>query len=251
MGKTYQALLRAGKEQKRDLLVPQRVPENALLPALSPVEGIREVPEWFRDLKTRLQTQGSKKDCKSIMFTGINNKCGCTSTVAGFGGTLANSYGHRVLLLDFNFRSPGLQQFFRPDSHDINDIFNKMGGLSFPANGFQGNLCVVTCNGNGNSKEMDDALSLIASPKFSDLMDEMKFIFDFILVDTTPITMCPESRQIASKVDGVVLVLEPGKSRIQIAERAKMEIESAGGQLLGVILNRRKFYIPKWLYRML
>jgi len=50
-----------------------------------------------------------------------------------------------------------------------------------------------------------------------------------------------ESRRLASIVDGVVLVVESGKSRIQVAKRAKQEIESAGGRLLGVVYNRRNF----------
>ena len=49
----------------------------------------------------------------------------------------------------------------------------------------------------------------------------------------------------------MVLVLEAGKTRKQVAVRAKQELEEAGGKLLGVVLNRRKFYIPEWIYKRL
>jgi len=49
----------------------------------------------------------------------------------------------------------------------------------------------------------------------------------------------------------VVLVIESGKTRRQVALRAKKELEEAGGMLLGVILNKRKYYIPNWIYKRL
>jgi Mrp family chromosome partitioning ATPase len=249
MGRFYQALMRAEKEQRRDLLLPQKVQESFMFPALLREGALGEVPEWFREIKTRLQTNTTTKQCKSFMFTGISRECGCTSTLAGFAASLSNSFGHRVLLVDFNFRFPKLQDFFQIGSHEIDEIFQKMGGILAKTDGAADNLCVVACD--GRRKDGDYALSLIDSPQFLHFMNEMKARFDFILIDTPPITMCSESRSLASKVDGVVLVVESGKSRIQIAKRAQQEIKSAGGMLVGVIFNRRKFHIPKWLYRRL
>ena len=52
-------------------------------------------------------------------------------------------------------------------------------------------------------------------------------------------------------MDGVVIVIEAGKTREQVAVRAKKELEEAGGKVLGVVLNKRKFYIPEWIYKRL
>ena len=54
-----------------------------------------------------------------------------------------------------------------------------------------------------------------------------------------------------AKVDGVVLVLESGKTRQQVSLEAKKQLEEAGGTILGVVLNKRKYYIPDWIYRRL
>jgi Mrp family chromosome partitioning ATPase len=56
---------------------------------------------------------------------------------------------------------------------------------------------------------------------------------------------------ICAKVDGVIMVVESGKTREQVAVRAKKELEEAGGKVLGVVLNKRKFHIPEWIYRRL
>jgi Mrp family chromosome partitioning ATPase len=52
-------------------------------------------------------------------------------------------------------------------------------------------------------------------------------------------------------VDGVILVLESGKTRRQVALNVKKQLEDAKGKLLGVVLNKRRHYIPDWIYRRL
>ena len=79
----------------------------------------------------------------------------------------------------------------------------------------------------------------------------MRRDFDYIILDGPPPTASAESRLIADKVDGVVLIVEAGKTRRQVAVRAKQELENSGANFLGVILNRRKYYIPQWIYRRL
>ena len=44
---------------------------------------------------------------------------------------------------------------------------------------------------------------------------------------------------------------EAGKTREQVAVWAKKELEEAGGKVLGVVLNKRKYYIPEWIYKWL
>jgi Mrp family chromosome partitioning ATPase len=79
----------------------------------------------------------------------------------------------------------------------------------------------------------------------------MRESFDYLILDAPPVTIFSETQVISSKVDGVILILESGKTRRQVAQKAKKEIEAAGGNFLGVVLNKRKFYIPKWLYKRL
>ena len=79
----------------------------------------------------------------------------------------------------------------------------------------------------------------------------MREKFDYIILDSPPITRYAESRVIATKVDGVILVLESGKTRSQVAIKAKQELEETGANVIGAILNRRKHYIPEWIYKRL
>jgi Mrp family chromosome partitioning ATPase len=52
-------------------------------------------------------------------------------------------------------------------------------------------------------------------------------------------------------VDGVVLVVEAEKTRWPVAETVRDKIKNSGGNILGIVLNKRRYYIPDWIYNKL
>ena len=76
----------------------------------------------------------------------------------------------------------------------------------------------------------------------------MREQFDFTLLDAPPITLSPESASLARWTDGVLLVVQAGKTRWEVVQQAKARLEQGGAKVLGVVLNRRKFVIPDFLY---
>ena len=79
----------------------------------------------------------------------------------------------------------------------------------------------------------------------------MREKFNYVIFDAPPVNGCFDSIMIGRKVDGVILVLGSGYTRRQEAIKAKQELEEAGANVLGVILNRQKHYIPEWIYKRL
>jgi Mrp family chromosome partitioning ATPase len=72
-----------------------------------------------------------------------------------------------------------------------------------------------------------------------------------ILIDSPPATISSDGLAISKKVDGVVLVLEAENTRWPIVESVKSLIERNGGNLLGMVFNKRRYYIPDSIYRRL
>lgn len=89
------------------------------------------------------------------------------------------------------------------------------------------------------------------SPKISVFWEKLKERFDLILIDSPPASASPDGIAISSKVDGVVLVLEAEKTRGPVAQNLKDRIQKNGGNLLGIIFNKRRHYIPEFLYKRL
>jgi hypothetical protein len=74
---------------------------------------------------------------------------------------------------------------------------------------------------------------------------------DAVLVDGGALDVSSRVLQLAAYVDGFVLVVEAGlRGKLEI-RRAAEAIEAAQGRLLGVVLNKRRYPIPSWLYRFL
>jgi Mrp family chromosome partitioning ATPase len=46
-------------------------------------------------------------------------------------------------------------------------------------------------------------------------------------------------------------VVGAGRTRRQVALKAKQALEEAGGRVLGIVINRRKYPIPEWIYKRL
>jgi hypothetical protein len=57
--------------------------------------------------------------------------------------------------------------------------------------------------------------------------------------------------EVGHKADGVVLVVEAGRTSKHDVSRAIRLITQAGATVLGCVLNKRRYPIPGWLYRML
>ncbi len=73
--------------------------------------------------------------------------------------------------------------------------------------------------------------------------------FDIVVVDSPPVHKSSYSLVIARQADGVVLVVEATRTRWPVAKSAKHTIVKAGGNVVGMVLNKRRAYIPSLFYR--
>lgn len=75
--------------------------------------------------------------------------------------------------------------------------------------------------------------------------------YDVVIWDLMPIDAAPNSAAICKHTEGVVLVLHAGKTRWHSAKHTINALKFSGANILGVVLNKKKVYIPRWIYRLL
>lgn len=91
----------------------------------------------------------------------------------------------------------------------------------------------------------------IPAPTLHALLDALRHQFGLI-VTCSPNALADGSAMTLTKLtDGVVLVLEAERTREPVAAQLKSTIEEQGGTVVGAVLARRRFYIPRFLYSML
>jgi Mrp family chromosome partitioning ATPase len=81
------------------------------------------------------------------------------------------------------------------------------------------------------------------------LYDDLRAQFNLVVVDCASIEAMPDGAALASLADGVMLVAAAEQTRVAVIEHAKAVIAKSGGRILGIVLNRRRDYIPQFLYR--
>jgi Mrp family chromosome partitioning ATPase len=107
--------------------------------------------------------------------------------------------------------------------------------------GARGSISVVPV-GSGNADSPD--LATIAANKH-----KLAKTFNYILIDAPSIAEASWSASIGALADGVILVVEAERTRWPVALNAKQEFEGSGARVIGVFLNKRRFYIPPRIYR--
>jgi Mrp family chromosome partitioning ATPase len=84
-----------------------------------------------------------------------------------------------------------------------------------------------------------------------DCVQELRANFDYVLIDCPAIKEAGDVLSLAPFVDGVIIVVEADKTRKDQILHAEKSIEFARGNLIGHILNKRTYLVPKWLYEKL
>lgn len=108
--------------------------------------------------------------------------------------------------------------------------------------------------GGGNGRL--DAVQLSGPPaethsRLNAMLDERRNRHDVVVIDSLPVESCPEQLRIVGRVDSVVFVVEADRTPVFAAQRCVRAFEDAGMATLGVVLNKRRFQIPGWIYHRL
>jgi len=88
-------------------------------------------------------------------------------------------------------------------------------------------------------------------PKFKNLLNRLAEDYALVIVDGPSVNMYPESVLYASQVDQVILVVYAGVTRVPVLSKALAKLTAGGCKKVDLLLNRRIFPIPNWIYKKL
>jgi Mrp family chromosome partitioning ATPase len=93
--------------------------------------------------------------------------------------------------------------------------------------------------------------SLTAPSDLQSIVTSVAGSFDLVVIDLPPVSESALGPSLAKGLDGVVLVVEAERTRAHALRAARRSVEACGGSILGVVLNKRRYYIPDFIYRRL
>lgn len=248
MAKTFEALARAEEELNIDMF--NLTDERRRRPTLFRSQAVEHIENMacLESLKGNLLTCFSEKNIKTVLFTGTSRGCGVTTTAIGLATALTNDSNLRVLLVDANLRSPYLHRLFDIKPHPgLSDILFDEKQVEFEMRRIGEKQLYVLPGGYAYEK----AVYPKESERLKHFLAMVHSRIDFVIIDASGLDNGSCLQLFCRMIDGVVLVVEAGKTRRSAAMRVKKEIEKTGTRLLGLILNRKKYYIPEWIYKRL
>ncbi len=198
-------------------------------------------------LYQNVESQLPNLDRKVIQFVSAKEGEGTSTIVREFARVAAKKLGKLVFLLDLGGRTPQKCLFLH--------ITPECGWEEVATNGAdagksagRGEMDVEMCppdlvSGNGRIN--------FYSPTIAGFWEALRERYDLVLIDSAPVSVSPDGIEISRGVDGVVVVVEAEKTRWQVVENLKQKIENRGGNILGIVFNKRRFYIPDSIYRKL
>lgn len=90
---------------------------------------------------------------------------------------------------------------------------------------------------------------LIQSTRFSEMLNRLAEEFDYVLVDTPPLTAVADGDMIASQCDGAILVVRSGMTSRHLVATSLKQLQNANCELMGTVLNRVERKSNPYYYR--
>lgn len=197
--------------------------------------------ETFTTIGTLVETYAVENEAQVFMIAGPQPRDGKSTLAANLAIALARGR-RRVVLIDADLRRPSLHRFFDLESAPgLGDYLAAAVDARLPG-------CAA---GQIARKTAVDGLQVIPAGTLPDhpsmllkleamdrLLEELRQSAELILIDTSPVTASADALVLASRADAVLLAVSSGRTRRQAASAARRLIESAGGRLVGCLLNR-------------
>lgn len=191
------------------------------------------ITEQYRQIRTSIQFSSVDKTIKSIMLASAQSGEGKSTTASNLAIVLAQQE-NRVLLVDADLRKPSIHYAFKVSNIDgLTNVLTKEVELDRAIRQTTiHNLSLLT-----SGPKPPNPSEILSSNSMEILMGRLKEMFDFVIYDTPPALAVTDSQVLASKCDGVILVVASGKTNKELAAKSLDVLKQARGHILGAVVN--------------
>ncbi len=194
----------------------------------------RNLLEKFRVLRSNVQFTLLDKPHATILVTSSVPQEGKSYTASNLAAAMALD-GKRVVLIDADLH--------RPRQHDVFDVPVQPGLTNILVGQAKLSDCLHE-TGIYNLRFLaagilpPNPVELLNSPSMEAVMEELKTQTDVIIFDSPPLLATSDAQVLASKVDGVLYVMQLGRVAKSSIARSFELLAQARAEVLGIALNK-------------
>lgn len=190
--------------------------------------------EKFRGIRSNIMFSGANEEIKSIIITSEKPAAGKSIISANIAISYAQA-GFKTLIIDGDMRKPTQQYNFETANYDglSNLIIGKSDFDKAIRSTRVENLDLLT-----SGPVPPNPSELVASDRFKEIYNQLMDMYDFILIDTPPVTSVTDAQVFLQLVKDCVMIIDTEKNNKNEIKKAKKLIEQADGHIIGAVLNK-------------
>ncbi len=192
------------------------------------------ISEAYRTLRTNLDFAGLDQALETLVVTSAGVGEGKSTTLANLAVVSAQA-GRKIILVDADLRRPALHQTFGLGNETgLTTVMMDQAALASPPlqeTEVEG-LLVLT-----SGPLPPNPADLMGSRRMEEVIAALSEQSDQVLFDTPPVVAVTDAAVLATKVDGVLLVISAGKTRREYARTAVQRLEQIKARLVGTVLT--------------
>jgi succinoglycan biosynthesis transport protein ExoP len=192
--------------------------------------------EAYRMLRSNIQFTSNGRPVRTLLVTSASPMEGKSITLANMGVVFAQN-GLRTVLVDSDLRRPVLHKIFQVSnrvglSNTLLAPVTKLSEEAIQPTEIE-NLRVMT-----SGPLPPNPSELLGSARMSQLIGELTEVADVVIFDSPPVLSATDAALLANRLDATILVADAGRTRRETALRAVDQLQRAGSNLLGGVVNR-------------
>lgn len=194
-----------------------------------------QAAEAFRTLRTNLTFSSLENPLTTLLVTSPSDdgdvESGKSITLANLAVTFAQG-GKKTILVDCDLRRPAQHELWNvKNDRGLSEFIQEGGDPVLQSVGVEG-LSLLTSGG------MPPApADLISSSKMEKAIATLKSKADIVLFDAPPVIAVTDAALLASKLDGVLLVISAGHTKRDHSAQAKELLEKIKVRIVGTVLT--------------
>ena len=188
--------------------------------------------EAYRTLRTNLSFYSLDTPVRTFVVTSPAAGEGKSTTLANLAVTMAQS-GRKTILVDCDLRRPTLHELLgRPMSPGLTDVLLGANDRMPLQQTDIDNLTLLSCG-----PKPPNPTDLLGSARMDQIISQLAGEADFVLFDAPPVLVAADAAILGAKTDGVLLVIQAGKTRRDHSERARELLQKAKVHIIGAALT--------------
>lgn len=187
--------------------------------------------ESYRTLRTNIQYSSFDKEYRVIVVTSSEPGEGKSTTSGNLALSLAQSE-KKAILIDCDMRKPSIHKKFKISNiYGLSDVLVGKETLD-DATSKRGNLTILTAG-----KIPPNPSEMLGSKAMSNLLEELKKDFDYIILDTPPVQAVTDSQILSTKADGTILVVRAERTKKDSVQNSINLLKKVNANIIGTVLN--------------